>query len=287
MHFAEAVESFAIQLKANQRSRHTVRSYFRDLGMFRRWLEREEQPLDVECITPTLPLQFAASPACTHQEEGTPRKPGTIDKIKMSVRAFFGFLDEAGLMPTNPSRVLKYRRGRGRVPETLTVEECRRLVQAAAGAHGPRDAMILDLLLHTGIRLDALVGLDVDDVRIDEGRLVLRHMKGGNETSKAIPNKLLKSLKDYLCRRLEIDTPEPGLFISSWKYGLSGRQIQQMVEKRGREAGLSKHVTPHGLRRTFATRLYVETKDLLRVQRALDHQFVGTTQRYAQTADDD
>ena len=50
-----------------------------------------------------------------------------------------------------------------------------------------------------------------------------------------------------------------------------------MVERRGREAGISMRVTPHMLRRPFATRLYGQTKDLLLVQRALDHRFVGTT----------
>lgn len=66
MHFAEAVAAFEIQLQANQRSRHTVRSYRRDLGMLRAWLERESHPLLVERITPPLLLQFAASRACTH-----------------------------------------------------------------------------------------------------------------------------------------------------------------------------------------------------------------------------
>src|SRR5690242_17000880 len=97
MHFAKAVESLEIQLKANQRSRHTVKSYLRDLGMLRGWLEREVHPLNVERITPFLLLEFAASPACTHQEGGRPRQRSTIDKIKMSVRAFFGFLHDAAL----------------------------------------------------------------------------------------------------------------------------------------------------------------------------------------------
>lgn len=285
MDFSAAVAAFETQLQANQRSRHTVRSYRRDLGMLRGWLERKWHPLDVERITPPLLLQFAASPACTHQEDGAPRQRSTIDKIKMSLRAFFGFLHDAALIPTNPGRILKYRRGRERVLEVLTADECRRLLQAATGAHGPRDAMILDLFLHTGIRLEALVGLDVKDVRLDEKRLVVRHQKGGNEISKRLPEELRQRLTAYLHRRLEVDTDSPALFLSSRRRRLSARQVQQMVEKRGPEAGISKRVTPHMLRRTFATRLYEGTKDLLAVQRALDHRFVGTTQRYTQVPD--
>lgn len=91
--------------------------------MLRGWLERAGDSLDVERITPTTLLQFAASPACTHQESGAPRQRSTIDKIRMSVRASFSFLHNAALIPTNPARVLKYRRGRERVPETLTDDE--------------------------------------------------------------------------------------------------------------------------------------------------------------------
>ena len=281
MHFAEAVDVFETQLKANQRSRHTVRSYLRDLGMLRRWIEREEQLLAVERITPPVLLQFAASSACTHQESGSPREHSTIDKIKMSVRAFFGFLFEAGIIPRNPALVLKYRRGRESVVETLSADECRRLLGATTGAQESRDAMILDLLLQTGIRLEALAGLDVADVRLDEHRLVVRHQKGGNEAVKALPDDLGRRLAAYLRWRAATDTDSPALLLSSRKRRLSARQVQQIVEKRGRQAGISKRVTPHMLRRTFATRLYGETKDLLLVQRALDHRFVGTTMRYA------
>jgi integrase/recombinase XerC len=97
-----------------------------------------------------------------------------------------------------------------------------------------------------------------------------------------LPEDLRKRLADYLRRRLEVDTTDPALLLSSRRRRLSARQVQQMVEKRGREAGIVKRVTPHMLRRTFATKLYERTRDLLVVQRALDHRFVGTTQRYAE-----
>ena len=270
MHFGKATAAFETQMKANQRSRHTVMSYLRDLAMLHRWLEWEGQPLAVERITPPVLLVFAASRACTHQEDGSPRERSTVDKINMSVRAFFGFLFEAGLIRTNPALVLKYRRGRERVPETLTLDECRRLLHPPSGVQALRDTMILDLL-HTGIRLESLVGLDVADVRMNEHRLVVRDQKGGNEAVKALPDGLQRRLVAYLRHRLELDTTDPALFLSSRKRRLSARQVQQMVEKRGRQAGISKRVTTHMLRRTFATRLYEHTKDLLMVQGALDH----------------
>ena len=252
MHIAVAVSAFETQLQANQRSRHTFSSYIRDLGILRGWLEREGYPLAVERITPTTLLQFAASKACSHKENGTPRKPSSIDKIKMSVKAFFAFLEAAAIIDRNPARILRQRTGRERVIEVLSEGECQRLLQVATD---PRDRMILDLLLHTGIRLDALVGLDVGDVRLNEHRLVVRHQKGGNEAVKGFSDGLGQRLAGYLYQRLELDTTDPALFLSSRKRRLSALQVQQMVEKRGRQAGISKRVTPHILRRTFATRL--------------------------------
>ena len=281
MHIAQAVATFQTQLRANQRSRHTISSYLRDIGMLTRWLDRQEHPQDVERITPTTLLQFAVSPACTHQEDGKPRLPSSVDKIKMSIRAFFGFLFEAALIPTNPALVLKYRRGRERVRETLTGDEAERLVKVTTNE---RDANIIDVLLGTGIRLESLVVLDVGDLRLSEGRIVLRSMKGGNEALKAIPAALKRRLGRYRRRRLEIDTDCPALFLSNRGLRLCARQIQQMIEKLGRKAGTSRRVTPHVLRRTYATRLYGKTKDLLLVQRALDHRSILTTQRYAALA---
>ena len=281
MHFAEAVETFRTQLQANQRSRHTVSSYMRDIAMLRGWLEREKRPLNVEIITPSTLLQFAVSPACTHKEDGRPRLPSSVDKVKMSVRAFFGFLFEAALINRNPALVLKYRRGRESVRETLTEDEAKRLVTAAAGRFAERDRLILELLLGTGVRLESLVALDVADLRLEERRLVLRRMKGGNEAAKEIPAGLVARLRYHLWGRNGVDTDSPALFLSNRGLRLSMRQIQAMLEKAARRAEITKRVTPHMCRRTYARRLYGRTKDILHVQRALDHRSVVTTMRYA------
>ena len=95
MDFIASVEAFGTQLQANQRSRHALRFNLKYLGMPRDWLEREFHPLVVERITPPLMLESAASKACTHQADGSPRELSSVDKIKMSARAFFGFLFEA------------------------------------------------------------------------------------------------------------------------------------------------------------------------------------------------
>jgi|GEM_PF-4181254 len=71
MHFAEAVAAFETQLQTNERSRRTVKSYRRDIGMLRRCLEREGHPLDVECITPTTLLQFTRGEDCLRFPVGT------------------------------------------------------------------------------------------------------------------------------------------------------------------------------------------------------------------------
>ncbi|MBI4564980.1 MAG: tyrosine-type recombinase/integrase [Planctomycetes bacterium] len=284
MELAKAVSQFETQLLANQRSRHTVASYLRDLGMLRAWIEREGEPSDVEAITPDHLFRFVTSPAGQLRPDGKPRKPASVDKIKMSLRAFFSFLEAAGMIRQSPARLLKYHSGRHEPPETLAAREVERLLATVAkskGDHAVRDRMMIELFLETGLRLEALVGLNVDDVRLDDAMLVVRRMKGGGAVVKYVSKPLIRHLAKYLRWRKRLETDDPALFLSRWNRRISTRRVQIAIAERAKKAGIAKRLTPHVLRRTFATRLYARTKDILLVKRAMDHRWVGTTQRYA------
>jgi len=207
----------------------------------------------------------------------------------MSLKAFFTYLVKTGALATSPARLLRARRADRPLPEILTFDEKRRLLKAASDARGDRarrDHMILDLVLHTGIRLDSLVMLDIEDVRLAEKHLVVRRLKGGGETRKFLRVALRRHLDDYLRWRMALSVECPALFLSNRDLRLSGRQVERLVAHWLAAAGIEKAITPHGLRHSFATQLYERTRDLLAVQRALDHRHVSTTQVYAQVSDD-
>lgn len=134
-------------------------------------------PDDVRRLDAATLCRFATAPCITHTEDGRPKRGASIDKVKMSLRAFFRYLTEAGVLYKNPSAVLKYGRDH-RVPETLNWEERECLLNAldqAPGWRGKRDAALVALLLGTGIRLSSLVGLDVTDLSLGGRALALGH----------------------------------------------------------------------------------------------------------------
>ncbi|MCC6738219.1 MAG: tyrosine-type recombinase/integrase [Planctomycetia bacterium] len=288
MKLGQAIRDFETQLRANQRSVHTISSYLRDLREFRGWLAAERILDDVHRLGAATLCRFATARCVTHTEHGRPKRPASVDKVKMSLRAFFRYLVDAGVVATNPARVLKYRRDH-RVPELLSDLERERLRETLAkaeGWRGARDAAILALLMGTGMRLASLVALDDADVRLDERVVHLRRLKGGGEVRKALSDAVRQRLAAWLAAKAILASASPALFISAQRRRLSSRQVQVIVQKRLRAAGIERRLTVHGLRHSFATALYAKTKDLLLVQRAMDHRSVASTLVYARVADE-
>ncbi|MCC6738936.1 MAG: tyrosine-type recombinase/integrase [Planctomycetia bacterium] len=288
MLLGQAIRDFETQLRANQRSPHTISSYLRDLGEFRAWLATERVPTDVRRLSSSTLCRFATARCATETADGRRKRQASVDKIKMSLRAFFRFLLDAGELSTNPARVLKFRRDH-RVPELLTDEERDRLRQAldrTSGWRGTRDAAILALLLGTGIRLSSLVALDAADVHFAERVVLLRRLKGGGEVRKGLSEAVRQRLTAWLAARALLGSTSPALLVSTQRRRLCRRQVQAIIGRRLREAGIARRVTAHGLRHTFATALYRKTKDILLVQRALDHRSIASTLVYARVADE-
>lgn len=288
MQLDQAIRDFETQLRANQRSPHTVSSYMRDLGEFRAWLASEAGPADVRRIDAATVCRFAMAHCVTHTEDRRPKRASSVDKVKMTLRALFRYLVDAGVIATNPARVLKYRRDH-RVPEVLSPQERQRLLgvlDRGDGWRGARDAALVTLLLGTGLRLASVIALDATDVRLDDRFLVARKMKGGGEVRTALAESARARLVVWIAARSKLPTSCAALFVSGQMRRLSSRQVQVVVRKRLREAGIERRLTVHGLRHDFATRLYAKTKDLLLVQRAMNHRSVASTLVYARVADD-
>ncbi len=292
MNIHDATRRFETQLRADGRSSNTISSYLRDLRTLAGWLAETGRPADVSGLATDDLSAFVTSPAVTEKRDGTPKAAGSVDKVKMSLKAFFTFLVKTGVLPASPARLLRggsRRNGDRALPEILTFDEKKTLLRTVSrtrGAKARRDHALLDVLLHTGLRLESLVALDLEDVRLPEKRLVVRCLKGGGETQKFLPAALRRRLERYLAFRRGVDADSPALFLSNRRTRLSARQVQRIVAGWLAAAGIEKEITPHGLRHSFATHLYERSRDLLAVQRALDHRHVSTTQVYAQVSDE-
>jgi integrase/recombinase XerC len=148
-----------------------------------------------------------------------------------------------------------------------------------------RDRVVIELFLGTGIRLQELVDLDIDDVDLDAKHLHVR-AKGDVPQVKFLKSKLRSLLRSYLKeRRRQGDGERRAMFLSNRGTRLSERQVARRLERWLKAAGIEKQLTPHGLRHTFATHLYSRTGDILVVQRALGHRDLSTTQIYTHLVD--
>ena len=271
----EAIERFLADLATEGRSGHTIAAYRRDLETFSRYAGNP----NIDTITPALLTQFMASDNVQVGPCGAPRAKATINRYRVALKALFAWCEARWLVPRNPTTILRCQRHRSLPPEILTKQEIAHLVGFEfAGRWAERDRSLIVFLLSTGCRLGETAALDIRDIDWDAGRITLRRPKGGE------PDQIVLSETAQMALRPLVTGTSVGhaVFRTSSGRRLSTRQIQRIVARRCQEAGITKPVTPHTLRHTFATRLYNATRDVRLVQRALRHTFITTTQIYAQ-----
>ena len=157
---------------------------------------------------------------------------------------------------------------------------------------GLRDRAIIELLFSGGLRVSELCNLNRDDINLERKEFVVRG-KGSKDRPIFIDDSAANRVKDYLAVRHD---SLPALFLNNSKNAgmattsgdyrrLTPRSIQRIIEKYTRTAGITKHVTPHTLRHSFATDLLMNGADLRAVQSLLGHSNISTTQIYTHITD--
>ena len=173
-----------------------------------------------------------------------------------------------------------------KLPEVLTQDECRALAAATNPRYltGLRDRCIIRLMLNTGLRSAECLDLKLTDIDWNSGQMMVREGKGQKDRALWINPDVLELLQKWRARRPD---GSDYLFITGKGGPVSGRALKAMVERRGKKAGLTKHVHPHTLRHSFATEMYRQTKDIRRVQKMLGHADLSTTMIYTHIVDED
>jgi len=175
----------------------------------------------------------------------------------------------------------------------LTPEEVERLAAQADTSKLPglRDRAILELLFSSGLRVSELVGLDRDHINLKRREFTVRG-KGQKDRPIFISEDAASWLQRYLDERQDTIRPLFMRYSGSKKVDLSGnyhrltaRSVQRMVSRYARLAGITKHVSPHTLRHSFATDLLMNGADLRSVQALLGHSNIATTQIYTHVTD--
>ena len=283
--FQRSIDSFAVRLRAQGRSELTISAYLRDLRCFARLLPGT----DIRDITPAMVDAALTYPAVAFSDDGSPKSPATMYRLKATLRAFFAWAVQTGLVESNPARSIIVKRLTRRPPPFLSEAEKRRLLKELHDRANPlarRDRAIFELFLGTGIRIAELVNLDIDDVDLD-GKHIYIMGKGGIPQAKFLKSSLRTLLRAYLKERRRLaDAEVTALFISSRGTRLCRRQVAQRLAYWLDKAGIAKNITPHGLRHTFATHLYARTSDVLLLKRALGVSNISTAEVYTHLVDE-
>ena len=220
--------------------------------------------------------------------------PATQARRRSAVRQFYRFALGEGWRPDDPSRRLDAPKQGRSLPRTLSGEEIKRLLKAAAlhdGAAGVRMVALVELAYASGLRVSELLGLKVEAVRRDPAFLIVRG-KGGRERLAPLNASAREAVKTWLIARDAArpeNTPDsPWLFPSASAKGhLTPRRFAQLLDQAAVAAGIDPaRVSPHVLRHAFATHLLEGGADLRVLQTLLGHADIATTQIYTHVATD-
>lgn len=152
-----------------------------------------------------------------------------------------------------------------------------------------RDLAILSLFLGTGIRISECIGLNVNDINLEDNSFKITR-KGGNQIVLYFSNEVKYALTEWLKVREDIETlnkDEKALFLSLQRKRISPKAVENLVKKYTGAVNPLKKISPHKLRSTFGTNLYRETRDIYIVADVLGHKDVNTTKKhYAAITDD-
>lgn len=260
-------------------AKNTQLAYMRDLRLLMKSLQlkADEELLQVS-------RQQLIAYLVRLKQEG--RASSTVARKLASIKAFYRFLTAERYIRRNPAEVLEAASRGLHLPKVLSVQEVERLLDEPnlGTLDGYRDKTMLELLYATGMRVSELVNVPMKNVDM-KMQYVIVMGKGSKERMLPLGRTALHYLEHYLSvvrPQLLHGKPEAAaeLFVTGWGGPMTRERFYEIIVAYGKSAGISKRVTPHMLRHSFATHLLNNGTDLRIVQELLGHADISTTQIY-------
>ncbi len=262
-------------------SDNTLQSYKRDLKQFKAYLE------DCEINYNRVKEEDIKDYIKELQEEG--KKASSISRCIASIRSFYQFILKNKKVKVDPTANIKSPKIEKRVPSVLTAKEVELLLDQPKDVDlkGIRDKAMLEFAYATGMRVTEIISLNIDDVNLEEGYVVCRN--GNKQRSIPLGTMSLKALKEYIEEARDIllkSEDEKALFVNINGTRLTRQGFWKIIKFYKEQAHITKDITPHVLRHSFATHLLQNGADLKAIQSMLGHSDISSTQVYMQFQDD-
>jgi integrase/recombinase XerD len=265
-------------------STNTLAAYRRDLNRYVAFCGKRDVIAPERVVDATIRSFVASISASTWGEDERPYSARSVARALSCVRSFHRFLLREGAVDRDPSADVVQPKLPRSLPHPLSIDEIGRLMEAPDGgtSAGLRDHAILEVLYGAGLRISELVGLDVDDVDLEEG-FVRVLGKGGKEREVPLGGFGREAVSAYLTRArptFAAASTRGALFLNQRGGRLSRQSCARLLATHARTALIERRVTLHTLRHSFATHLLEGGADIRVVQELLGHASVATTQIY-------
>lgn len=271
------------------RSVKTIENYDRYLEKFLEFAKVKRPDQLTEEMVRTFRLYLNRQPGTKIGNRVEPMKRKTQNYYLIALRAFLKYIRKRGVSSLSPESI-ELAKVSERSLDLITPQELDRLMKAPdpTTPQGLRDRAILELLFSTGLRISELCNLSTDDVDLTRDEFSVRG-KGDKIRVVFLSESAKKAIREYLHTRKDMDD---ALFVQYGKnvkrasaLRLSVRGVQRMLKVYAAKAGITRKVTPHVIRHSFATDLLSNGADLRSVQALLGHAHIGTTQIYTHVTD--
>lgn len=278
----------------SRKTTYTKMVYARYVGHFLDYMKEidlsekynEIKPMDIDSYMETI----------RYDKEGN-ENSGTYRAAQYAaINGFFKFLQKNGMVDINPCATTEIPKDKNEHQITvITEKDLDKIIKNIEEGTGSdkakatqekwinRDIALVTLGITTGLRVSAIVGIDIDDINMNENSIMVTE-KGDIKKKVYFGHKTKKALKNWMFdRKYMVDNKEKALFICQGNHRMSVRAVQNRFKEITK--GTGKTITPHKMRATCATRLYEQTGDIYLVQEQLGHKNIENTKRYAKVSD--
>ncbi len=278
--FDAAVDAFYDRCRAENRAENTLHFYRYRLAAFRKFLVRKRLDLTPAEVTTQLIREFIT-------DERNRVSAVTSEKSCVSLKVFFSFLIDEGLLDVNPTATIRKPKVKRKIIEAFSREQIAAMLKTCSHTFsGYRDLAIIMVLFDCGLRASELCGLIMDDMNWEQ-RTIKVTGKGNKERIVPFGEETYKVLQAYLPKRKVVSTTA-SVFIARTGNCLDRHDLDRIVKAVGKKAGVKGvRVSPHIFRHTFAVTYSRNGGDAFSLQKLLGHSSLEMTRRYTELSQND
>ena len=272
------IKDFIEYLQRERRmSKNTLEAYKRDVHEFVAFE-------GARGMTDLLDTSSTEIVAFLHDLKISGKSAATVNRKLASVRAFFNFLMNSGLVSSNPTADIKSPKIERKELEYLTLEEVDKLLETPDDSiRGTRDKAILEVLYATGIRVSELIEADLEDINMRMGFITC---DGEQSKARIVPlgRPARAALETYIYEArnalVKDNTEEKALFVNYYGSRITRQGLWKVLKEYGEKAGIEKKLTPNIMRNSFAVHMLQNGADLKSLQELMGHEDISATQAY-------